>query len=254
MDLLPFGNLPGFAKRRFVPERVDFGNWDEVSPLFDALEGRRCDSVSDLEEWLLDWGELCAALDEESSRRYIAMTCHTENAEAEKAYLHFVEQIEPQLKPRHFELSKAFLKHPLRGQLPRERYEVFDRDTKVHVELFREENVPLETEEAKLGQQYQKLSGALTVNFRGEERTLPQMARFLEEPDRATRQEAWELVAKRRLAETGKFEEIFEKLVKLRETIAVNAGFKNYLEYAFRAKRRFDYTPDDCRRFHTAIE
>ena len=56
------------------------------------------------------------------------------------------------------------------------RFEVFDRDTANQVELFRAENVPLETEEAKLGQQYQKLSGSLTVQFRGVEKTLPQMA------------------------------------------------------------------------------
>ena len=80
---------------------------------------------------------------------------------------------------------------------------VFDRDVKNHVELFRPENVPLETEEAKLSQQYQKLSGSLTVIFRGEEKTLVQMGRYLEEPDRALRQEAWELVANRRLQEVG---------------------------------------------------
>ena len=87
---------------------------------------------------------------------------------------------------------------------------------KNHVELFRPENVPLETEEAKLSQQYQKLSGSLTVQFRGEEKTLVQMGRYLEEPDRALRQEAWELVANRRLQEAEKFEEIFDELVKLR--------------------------------------
>src|SRR5690349_9154538 len=247
MSLLPFGNLPAYKARKFVPADVDWGDWNKIEPLFDALDkrGPQCKTQDELERWLMDGSELMAALDEESSRRYIAMTCHTDNAEAEKAYLHFVGNIEPQLKPRQFKLSEIFLKHPLRKQLPKRRYEVFDRDTEVHVELFRQENVPLETEEAKLGQQYQKLSGSLTVNFRGEEKTLPQMARYLEEPDRATRQEAWELVAKRRLQEAEKFEDIFEKLVKLREQIAANAGFKNYLEYAFRAKRRFDYTPED---------
>ena len=138
--------------------------------------------------------------------------------------------------------------------MPKARYEVYDRDAKLSVELFRPENVPLETEEAKLGQQYQKLSGSLTVQFRGEEKTLVQMGRHLEEPDRALRQEAWELVANRRLQEAEKFEEIFDQQVKLREQIATNAGFKNYLEYAFRARGRFDYTPEDCRKFHTAIE
>jgi oligoendopeptidase F len=125
---------------------------------------------------------------------------------------------------------------------------------KNHVELFRAENVALETEEAKLCQQYQKLSGALTVNFRGSEKTLVQMGRYLEEPDRALRQEAWELVAKRRLQEADKFEEIFDELVKLRQQIAANAGFKNYRDYSFRKLGRFDYTPDDCKKFHDAVE
>ena len=117
------------------------------------------------------------------------------------------------------------------------------------MELFRQENVPLETEEARLGQQYQKLSGSLTVPFRGEERTLAQMGRYLEEPDRPLRQEAWELTANRRLREAERFEDSFEQLLKLREQIAANAGFPNYLEYAFQARGRFDYTPGDCRKF-----
>src|SRR5207253_7668013 len=134
----------------------------------------------------------------------------------------FVEKIEPQLKPRQFKLAQLYVAHPLRPQLRQDRYEVFDRDTKVQVELFRPENVPLETEEARLSQQYQKLSGSLTVQFRGEEKTLAQMARYLEEVDRALRQEAWELVARRRLQEADPFEQMFDQLVKLREQIAKN--------------------------------
>ncbi len=256
MNLLPFGNLPAYSPRTFVPAEINLGEWSQIEPLFAQLEksAAACASLADFEHWLLAWGELNAAIDEESSRRYIAMTCHTDSDEAEKAYLHFVEQIDPQLKPRQFKLAQIFLAHPFRAQLPKARYEVYDRDAKLSVELFRPENVPLETEEAKLGQQYQKLSGSLTVQFRGEEKTLVQMGRYLEEPDRALRQEAWELVANRRLHEAEKFEETFDQQVKLREQIARNAGFKNYLEYAFRARGRFDYTPEDCRKFHTAIE
>src|SRR5579859_5671296 len=256
MNLLPFGKLPVYKPRKFVPPTVDLGNWPQVAPLFDELEKRApdCKTTADLERWLLDWSELNAALDEESSRRYIAMTCHTDNAEAEKAYLHFVENVEPQLKPRQFALENIYVGHPGREKLSRHRFEVFDRDVRNHVELFRAENVPLETEEAKLCQQYQKLIGAQTVNFRGEEKTLVQMGRYLEEPDRALRREAWELVAQRRLQDVEKCEEIFDQLIKLRSQIAQNAGFANYRDYAFRQKCRFDYTPADCLKFHHAIE
>ncbi|MGV3772817.1 MAG: M3 family oligoendopeptidase [Verrucomicrobiales bacterium] len=256
MSLLPFEQLPQDFPRKFVPLELDLGDWSQVGPFFEKLEIQmnEASTVEALERWLLDWGELTAALDEESSKRYIAMTCHTDNPEAEKAYLHFVEHIEPQLKPVQFKLEQLYLKHSLRSKLPQDRYSVFDRTTQVHVELFREENVPLETEEARLTQQYQKLSGALTVQFRGEEKTLVQMGRFLEEPDRALREEAWTLVAKRRLQEAEKFEDIFSQLLAIREKIAKNAGFANYRDYAFKARGRFDYTPDDCYKFHDAIE
>ena len=256
MNLLPFGELPIHTPRQLVPGQIDLGDWSALAPLFDAVEKKLsgASSVAELESALLGWSELSAALDEEGAKRYIAMSCHTDSAEAEKAYLHFVENVEPQIKPRQFALEQTYLAQPLRAQLPKARYEVFDRDLRQRVELFREENVALETEESKLGQQYQKLSGALTVQFRGEEKTLTQMGRFLEEPDRALRQETWELVAKRRLEESEKFEDIFDQLVKLRGQIARNAGFANYRDYAFKLRGRFDYTPEDCAAFHDAIE
>lgn len=255
MNLLPFDELPARRARRFVPADAGLGDWNQIAPLFDRLEAQaaQCGSVADLERWLLDWSELAAALDEESSRRYIAMTCHTDDADAERAYLEFVEQIEPRLKPRQFRLEQRYLQHALRSRLPKARYEVFDRNMKTCVDLFREENVPLETEEAKLGQQYQKLTGSLTVQFRGEEQTLVQMGKYLEEPDRALRQEAWERVADRRLAEAEKFDGCFDQLVGLRGQIAEQAGFADYREYAFRDRERFDYTPADCLRFHDTI-
>jgi oligoendopeptidase F len=80
------------------------------------------------------------------------------------------------------------------------------------------------------------------------------MGRYLEEPDRALRQEAWELVANRRLQEADKFDDIFDEQIKLRRQIARNAGFENYRDYSFRKLGRFDYTPDDCAKFRDAVK
>lgn len=256
MSLLPFGKLEPFKARQFVPADADLGTWSEIEPLFDQLEEglKAARDATMLEKWVLDAGELSAALDQESSCRYIAMSCHTDDSDAEKAYLYFVEEIEPKLKPRHFALEKAFLNHSKRSELPKGRFLVYDRDVQLQVGLFRDENVPLETEDSKLGQQYQKLSGSLTVKYQGEEKTLVQMGRFLEEPDRAVRRDAWELVSNRRLELRDKFEDIFDESIKLRQQIAENAGFDNYRDYAFKLRGRFDYTPLDCEAFHAAIE
>src|SRR4051794_37749567 len=115
MTLLPFQNLPPGKPRRFVPATMDLGDWTQLAPLFDQLEaiGAQCATVATLERWTLDGNESAAPRKEESSRRYIAMTCHTDNADAEKAYLHFVEQIDPLTKPRQFRLEKLLTGHPL---------------------------------------------------------------------------------------------------------------------------------------------
>src|ERR1051325_8572595 len=110
MNLLPFGELPAHTPRSLVPRETDLGDWKQIAPLFDAVEQRltSCRTAAELERALLDWSELSAALDKESSKRYIAMTCHPDNADAEKAYLHFVEHVEPQIKPRQFALEQAY--------------------------------------------------------------------------------------------------------------------------------------------------
>src|SRR5262249_45729318 len=122
MSLLPFDALPAHRPRRFVPEQIDLGDWAQIAPLFNRLEKRtaECKTVSELEHWLVDWSELSAALDEESSKRHIAMTCHTDNADAEKSFLHFVEKVEPELKPRQFKLAQTLMGHPFRDKLPRQ--------------------------------------------------------------------------------------------------------------------------------------
>jgi len=246
-------DLPRERPREFVPSELVPGKWEEVEPLFRELERRPLTTVEGLERWLRDWSELAAVLDEEGTKRYIAMTCQTDDPEREKAYLEFVEELEPRIKEWSFRLQKRYVASPVRDKLP-EFYHVLDRSFVNQVELFREENLPLEVEEAKLAQQYQKLVGAMTVRFQGKEQTLQQMARYLEEPERAIRREAWELSEERRLQDKEELEEIFDRLLELRHRIAHNAGFANYRDYAFRKRERFDYTPADCLEFHQAVE
>ncbi len=239
--------------RRFVPQDADIGAPAQVERLFQRLLAVQPESPQALERWLEDTSEVASVVDEERSRRYVAMTCQTDDPERERAYLSFMEEVVPRIKPLAFEVEKAYLASPYRRQLT-PRYALFDRMTENRVSLFRSENVPLETEEAKLKQQYQKITGAMTVIFRGTEHTLQQMARYLEETERGVRGEAWELVARRRLQDREQLDEIFDQLLALRSQIARNAGFADYRAYAFRARERFDYTPEDCLRFHDAIE
>ena len=253
---LMFEKISIYTPRQFVPANINLGNWKELNPLFKKLEEQldTSSTAENLEQVILNWEELSAAIAEEGSKRYIAMTCQTEDKDAEKAYLEFVEKIEPEEKKCNFLLSKKLTKHPQCKDLKNQRYEVFLRDTALQVELFRSENVTLETETSKLGQKYQKIIGGLTVHFEGKEQTLIQMSRHLEGTERNHRQEAWELVANRRLDESEKIDSHIDDLAKLRNQMSENAGFSNYRDYAHKRLGRFDYSPDDCISFQNAIE
>jgi oligoendopeptidase F len=246
--------LPREFPRRFVPTEIDLGNWAQIEPLFDELERRSIDTQEALGKWLLDWSELMSVIQEEGSVRSIRMTCQTDDPERERAYFHFVEQIQPRLKERAHRLHMRYVKSPARRLLPQDRYAVFDREIENSVKIFREENIPLQTQAIKLAQQYQKRMGALTVQFEGKEQTLQQMGKYQEDPDRETRQKAWELVAERRLSERDAINQIYDQLLSLRQQIAQNAGFAHFRDYAFVQRERFEYTPDDCFAYHAAVE
>lgn len=234
----------------FVSPDLDAASWEALEPLLEELRTREVGSPEEFERWLLDRSELDAACSEAGAMRYIATTRRTDDESASAAYLAFVERVEPRLKPASFALDRRQAELQDRFRLDPDRYLVLDRDTRADVALFREENVAIETELARLAQRYEQISGAMTVAFEGQEKTLPQMARYLEEPDRALRERAWRAVSERRAQDGEALDTLFDEMVAKRDAIASNAGFTSYLEYGFRRKHRFDYTARDCAVFH----
>jgi oligoendopeptidase F len=246
--------VPAAFPHRWVPEDAEFKTWEQIEPWYRRLLERPIDSPEALEGWLFDAGELNGAVGQEGVERYIAMTCQTDDPQREAAYLAFVRDIEPKLKPLQNAIRARYLDSPHRTGLPADRYRVFERAQENRRQLYREANIPRETELAELEQQYQKLIGAMTVQFQGQERTPAQMAPFLEEHDRSLRQGAWELVANRRLADKEALESLFDRMIALRLAIAREAGFSSFVDYAFRYRERFDYGVADTIRFQEGIE
>src|SRR5215212_7074234 len=238
---------------RFVPEDLDATRADAVSQLYDQLAHREISTRQALEDFILDWEELGAVLTEAYAGSYVDMTSDTGNPDYKDRYLTVVEEIVPVVEQRGFELKQKLLESPALDQLGAE-YEVFLRDIRAEVEIFREENVLLFTEERKLDQEFEEISGAQQAQFRGQIYPLPQLAPFLEETNRATREEAWRARVDARYADAAALDELFDRMYDIRQQIAANAGFDNYKDYQFKAMKRFDYSPDDCLAFHDAIE
>ncbi len=242
------------TQRRFLPNKLKVTSWDLLAPYFNQLVERPIKSKNDLEAWLKDRSELEAFVSEDLAWRYVKMTCNTEDKELEKAYLFFVTEIEPQISPINDKLNRKLVDCPFINELDKEKYFIYLRGIKKEIEIFREENVPLMAEIAIESQKYGSIIGGLTVEIEGKELTLQQAANFLKNPDRAKREAAFIKINDKRLAHAQELDELFNKLIALRNQVALNAGFENFRDYMFAALGRFDYTPEDCFAFHAAIQ
>jgi oligoendopeptidase F len=241
MPLAPIATL--------TPADLADATWDDLRPLYQEMVDRPIDSDS-LERWLSDWSRLEEVVTEAAALAMIAYTCDTTDPAKEAAHLRFSAEILPRMEELEVELAKRLLASGYSSPA----LAVTIARFRTAAELFREENVPLNTEIEEHCAQYQKLTGGLTVSWEGVEKTLPELQPYLQDPDRAIRERAFRLSSAAYAACRDQLADIFDTLFDLRVRVARNAGFEDYQTYAFRSKCRFDYGPEDCRRFHEAVE
>lgn len=241
-------------KREFLPQDFQITTWDDLKDYFNRLLDENISSTSDLRQWFHWRSELESVVSEDGAWRYIRMTCNTEDAKVNEEYLFFVKEIQPQIAPISDQLNKITVASPYFNDLSAlEGYDILAREMRKDIEIFREKNVPLFTQLQTKAQQYGQISGAMTVDIHGEEKTLQQAAVELQSTDRAWREEVYKKMSSRRLLDSEELDGLFNELVELRAQVSKNTGFNNFRDYMFKAMGRFDYTPQDCFDFHDSI-
>ncbi len=232
------------------PEAFRDAAWVDVLPYYDQLAEvplRNDDAV--VEAWLSTWSRLDALVGEAGTLAMIAYTGNTADAAAEQAYLRFSMEIFPQLEEQQVRLAGRLL--DLGWSRPD--LETTLRRFRTDIEIFREANVPRMSKIEELSAAYQKVTGGLSVDWDGEAKTIPQLQPFLKSADRDERERAFRLGASAYLAQRDVLADQFDAMYALRIAVAREAGFADYQRYCFAAKHRFDYTPEDCARFHDAV-
>lgn len=239
--------------RQFVPADFVLTDWAGLEPYFKELLEREINNRAALETWLLQLSELEAVVSEDACWRQIRMTCDTTDPALEEAFNYFCTQIQPQLQQYADALNKKLLNHPLADTLDQRTYFTYLRNIRKSIDLFREENIPLQSELAVKQQQFGVITGAMTVEINGNEYTLQQASKFLEHPDRRLREEAYRKIQERRLQDRDQLNKLFDELLQRRQQVALNAGFSTYTGYRFKELGRFDYSEQQCFDFHTAV-
>jgi oligoendopeptidase F len=240
--------------RKFLPQQFEITTWEALAPYYDQLLAETPVSLAEFEQWLRNVDELHAVMQEDLGWRYINMTRNTQDAPTLERYQYFLEHISPKAAMQDNSLARKLYDSPFSKQLKGPEYAILLKLVGKDIELFREENVPLISKLDLMAQQYGAINAAQTLTYAGRTLTMQQAGAYLEKDDRNVREEVWYLMSQRQAQDRDKLEELYDSLVATRHQVALNAGLKSYTDYKFKELGRFDYTKEDCLRFHRAIE
>jgi oligoendopeptidase F len=231
------------------PDAFKDAEWKDVLPFFEELASRPL-AAENVEGWLSDWSRFESLLSEASALANFAYTCDTADTARESAQLRFGTQISPKAQEQRVRLQQRLVELGYVRPGLETTVERFRNQMKV----FNEANVPLSADLSRLTTEWSKLNGAMTVEWEGVEKTPSQLLPFLESPDRQIRERAFKLRAKPYIDQRDAIGGIFDRMYYLRQQTAKNSGFDNFRDYSHQEKNRFAYTPEDCMRFHQAVE
>ncbi|MEZ4518433.1 MAG: M3 family oligoendopeptidase [Chloroflexota bacterium] len=237
----------------YLPFAANPSEWESFRPHYDRLLEQPL-TPDTIDAWLQEWSELSKVITEVGSVTYIETTLDTTDTDKEKAFLAFIENVEPQQSVADQALKERLIAYtaeygPLDGQMA-----LPLRNIRNQASLFRNENVALATELAKLGNEYDKITGGMTFDWDGEEKNLNQLNTLTLDKDRSVRQRAWEAIMGLWAEQREVLNELYGKMLAIRQQVAENADLPNFRAYTFLNYNRFDYTPEDCLVFHEAIE
>ncbi len=241
-------------QRRYIKSDFTITTWELLKPYFDTLLSRKIDSVSDLEQYIKDYNELSAVVSENMAWRYIKMTCDTANTALRDSFNDFVQNIEPHMAPLSNDLNKKINDCEFVNEINKNGYSIYLRSLKNSIALFREENIPLNTQLQELEQQFGAINGEQSIEYNGEKITLQKASVYLKNTNRAIREEVYYKIQERRAQDELALNNLFDQLIALRHQVALNAGFKNYRDYKHQSLARFDYKVQDCLNFHEAVK
>lgn len=223
--------------------------WSQIEPFYHELSTRSIDESS-VTGWLLDWTRLNQLIYESHERLMVATTVDTTDKDAERRYQSFLDEILPRSEAGEQKLKEVLLTSGLEPA----GFEIPLRNMRAEADLFRKENLPLLSTELKMMTEYDKITGAQTIEWEGEEITIRQLLPVLQDLHRNRRERAWRMCIDRQMADREAINELWVKFLNLRLQLADNAGMPDYRSYRWQQLLRFAYTAEDCLQFHKAIE
>ena len=166
----------------------------------------------------------------------------------------FYDEEMPKMQPVFKAWTKATLESPFRKQLEEKYGSVSFLNAEISTKTFSPEIVEELQKENVLCNRYSKLLASAQIPFRGETLTLSQLSPWKQNPDDEIRKEAWTAEGNWYNEHGAELDEIYDELVKLRDTMGRKLGYDGYTQLGYYRMKRNCYGPEDIENFRFAVQ
>ncbi len=213
---------------------------------------RQAASYEEMRELYMEQKDMESQLETMYTVAHIRNTVNTADPfyAEETAYFH---RENPQLELLTKEVEKLILDSPYRDGFAEEFGTFFVKNMEMRQALSDASIVENLIAESELTQQYSKISASASTEFRGQSCNFYGLLKHMQSTDRAERKEA--MMAWGDLYEkiSEELDQVYDKLVALRASMAKKLGFDSYITFAYVNRGRYDYNAQDVARFRSQV-
>ena len=159
----------------------------------------------------------------------------------------------PELEEYEDAWKGALLESPFRKEFAEEFGDLMFVNAEIARKAFSPEIIPESQQENDLSQAYSKLIASAQIPFEGGVYTISQLSPFKNDPDDARRLAAWKAEGAWYKEHQAELDEIYDKMVHLRDTMGKKLGYGGYTTLGYYRMGRNCYGKDDVEKFRAAV-
>ena len=160
----------------------------------------------------------------------------------------------PELEEYVQNWTRAMLESRFRSEFEAEFGDLMFVNAEIALKSFSPEIIPEMQQENELTQEYEKLLASAQIPFEGGIYTLSQLTPYKSDPDDARRLAAWKAEGQWYKDSQEKLDDIYDKLVHLRDAMGRKLGYDGYTQIGYYRMDRNCYTKTDVEAFRLAVQ
>ena len=166
----------------------------------------------------------------------------------------YYNQTLPELQMYDLKFTKEFLASPYLEEAKKELNPLVITMMELSIKCADERILDKMQKENQLVTKYSKFVSELTYDFRGEKLTLGALRKYMQDSCRETRREAYEALGKSLEANSEFIDDIYDQMVKVRDSMAKELGYNSYVELGYNLMQRTCYDKEKVRVFRENVK